>query len=77
MRQLQLSWQRLQCSNVSGVLLLFIDHTAHFSVAEIDRLNKVKSVETPLEEIPHPDRISKHQDDMGLANDKKVYSYCR
>jgi hypothetical protein len=46
----------------------------------IDRLLKSQAaqpVKETLEEIPRPAKITNLQHDMGLANDKKVYSQCR
>jgi hypothetical protein len=47
---------------------------------ELDELRKMqadKLVEKTLKEIPRPEKITKLQDDMGLADDKKLYSHCR
>jgi hypothetical protein len=49
-------------------------------LAEIDKLKKsqaAKPVGKPLEEIPRPKQITKLQHDMGLDDDKRVYSDCR
>jgi hypothetical protein len=50
-----------------------------FSLAEINQLKKIqvpKPVAKTLNEIPRPDEITKLQHDMGLADDKKLYSHC-
>jgi hypothetical protein len=46
----------------------------------IDRLLKSQAaqpVKKTLEEIPRPAKITNLQRDMGLDNDKKLYSQCR
>jgi hypothetical protein len=51
-----------------------------FSLAEINRLKKSQApelVEKKLDEIPRPDKITKLQHDMGLADNKRLYSHCR
>jgi len=44
---------------------------------EIDELKKSQAAILVKEDIPHPDKITKLQHDMDLANDKKLYSHCR
>jgi hypothetical protein len=55
---------------------------AHFVSAEIDRLKKLQAAkpkEEKLGEIPRPTKIKSGslQDAMGLAENKKLYSFCR
>ena len=57
-------------------------YMAHFVSAEIDRLKKfqaAKPKEEKLGEIPRPTKIKSGslQDAMGLAENKKLYSFCR
>jgi hypothetical protein len=78
MQRLLLCWPRLQRSKVST--FIFENCTTYFHLAEIDRLNKLeasKPVEKPLEEIPRPAKITNLQIDMGLADNKRLYSHCR
>jgi len=57
-------------------------YAAHFVSAEIDRLKKLQAAKPKKEksgEIPRPTKIKSGslQDAMGLAGDKKLYSFCR
>ena len=56
-------------------------YTAHFVSAEIDCLKKLQHAKPKekLEEILRPTKIKSRslQDAMGLAGDKKLYSFCR
>jgi hypothetical protein len=66
---------------LSFKLLSISHHLAFFHLAEIDKLNKkiqvTKPVERKVQEIPRPKNITKLQSDMGLANDRRLYSHCR
>jgi hypothetical protein len=49
-------------------------------LAEIDKLEKrvaSRPVEKHRKEIPRPDKITKLQHDMRLADNRKLYSHCR
>ena len=57
-------------------------YAAHFVSAEIDHLKKLQAAKPKKEksgEIPQPTKIKSGslQDAMGLAGDKKLYSFCR
>ena len=48
-------------------------------LAEIDKLKKSqasKPVEKKLKEIKRPEKIENLQADMGLADNKRLYSHC-
>jgi hypothetical protein len=52
---------------------------AYFVSAEIDQLKKLQAAkpEKKLDEIPRPTTITSLQDAMGLAEDRKLYFFCR
>ena len=57
-------------------------YAAHFVSAEIDCLKKLQAAKPKKEksgEIPWPTKIKSGslQDAMGLAGDKKIYSFCQ
>jgi len=55
-------------------------YDSFFCSAEIDQLKKAqaaKPVEKKMEEIPRPTKMTSLQIAMGLADDKKLYSFCR
>jgi hypothetical protein len=52
---------------------------AYICLAVIDQLLKsqtFKSVREPPKDISHPIKITNLQNNMGLADNKKLYSYC-
>ena len=65
-------------------VFLFLDfvvrYSTSFRLAENDKLNKrqaAKPIEKKTKEIPRPAKITKLQHDMGLADDRRLYSHCR
>jgi len=71
----------LHCSKVCLSFFLIIYCSASFCVAEIDKLKKrLAASARPTKnkkEIPWPEKITKLQHDMRLADDRRLYSHCR
>src|SRR6266542_1576040 len=71
------------CSAEWSVFLVYFfnyNYMAYICLAVINRLMKsqaFKSVGKPSKEIPRPQKITNLQHDMGLADNKKLYSHCR
>jgi len=63
------------------ICLFFVVHySTSFHLAENDKLTKsqaAKPKEKKTKEIPRPEKITKLQHDMGLADDRRLYSHCR
>ena len=63
------------------ICLFFVVHySTSFHLAENDKLMKsqaAKPKEKKTKEIPRPEKITKLQHDMGLADDRRLYSHCR
>jgi len=68
------------CKAARFVYPFILDSSAKSCLVEIEQLREsqaVNLVEKTLKEIPRPNKITKLQHDMGLADDKKLYSHCR
>jgi hypothetical protein len=78
---LLLCWKELHCCKVYFFCLFFVVlYSTSFRLAENDKLNKkqaAKPKEKRTKEIPRPEKITKLQHDMGLADDRRRYSHCR
>jgi hypothetical protein len=61
-------------------LFFVVLYSTSFCLAENDKLNKIQAAkpkETKTKEMPRPEKITKLQHDMGLADDRRLYSHCR
>jgi len=67
---------------LQGLFVYFfvVHYSTSFHLAENDKLTKsqaTKPKEKKTKEIPRPEKITKLQHDMGLADDRRLYSHCR
>jgi len=64
------------------ILFLVVHYSTSFRLAENDKLKKIQAAkpiakEKTTKEIPRPGKITKLQHDMGLDDNRRLYSHCR
>ena len=74
--------ERIALLQGSFICLFFVVHySTSFHLAENDKLTKSQAAKPKdlkkTKEIPCPEKITKLQHDMGLADDRRLYSHCR
>jgi len=80
---LLLYWKELHCCKACFfIYFLVVHYSTSFRLAENDKLKKSQGAkpiakEKTTKEIPRPGKITKLQHDMGLADDRRLYSHCR
>jgi hypothetical protein len=80
MQTLLLCWKELHCCKACFFVYFFVVYYSDsFRLAQNDKLTKsqaAKPREKKTKEILCPEKIMKLQHDMGLADDRRLYSHC-